>query len=114
MEMGRDFIAQQSATTQNVQSAATADSQQLHSLPLSQLSVDDSGPPQVNYGTDHPPASSTPCTPSTPDNVIEGTEHDRQIIPGIPNQLYPMIIADNASQPPASRDYRSLTDHIKI
>ena len=33
-----DFIVQQSATTQNIQSAATAD---------------DSGPPQVNYGADH-------------------------------------------------------------
>ena len=46
--MAADVIAQQSATTQNIQSTATADSQQLHLLPLSQLSVDDSGPPQEN------------------------------------------------------------------
>ena len=47
-----DFVAHQAA--------ATADSQKLDTFPLSQLSVDDSGPPQVNYGTDHPLASSTP------------------------------------------------------
>ena len=42
------------------QAAATMDSQQLETLPLSQLSVDDSGPPQLNYGTDNPLAASTP------------------------------------------------------
>ena len=42
------------------QAAAITDSKQLETLPLSQLSVDDSGPPQVNYGTDNPLASSTP------------------------------------------------------
>ena len=42
------------------QAAATMDSQQLQALPLSQLPVDDSGPPQVNYGTDNPLAASTP------------------------------------------------------
>ena len=47
-----DFVAQQAA--------ATADSQQLDTLPLSQLSIDDSGPPQVNYGTDNPLVASTP------------------------------------------------------
>ena len=47
-----DFVAQQSA--------ATADSKQFDTLPLSQLSIDDSGPPQVNYGTDSQLAASTP------------------------------------------------------
>ena len=47
-----DFVAQQTA--------ATSDFQQLDTLPLSQLSVDDSSPPQVNYGLDHLLASSTP------------------------------------------------------
>ena len=104
-----NFIAQQSVTTQNVHSATTADSQQLHLLLLSQLSVDDSGPPQMNYGNDHPLASSTLCAPSTPNNIIEGAEHDRQIIPGIPNQLYSTIIIDNEAQPPTSGDHESPT-----
>ena len=80
-----DFIAQQSAAGQDIQATATANSQQLESLPLSQFSMDDRGPPQVNYGTDRPLASSTPCAPSTPDAITESTEHHRQIIPGIPN-----------------------------
>ena len=50
---------------QQVQAAATADSSQLESLPLSALSANDSGPPQVNYGTDHPLAASTPRANST-------------------------------------------------
>ena len=49
-----NFIAQQSAAGQDIQAAATTNSQQLESLPLSQLSVDHSGPLQVNYGTDCP------------------------------------------------------------
>ena len=64
-----DFITQQSASVQNTQATATANSNQLETLPLSQLSVDDSGPPQVNYGTDMLLASSTPCTSSTPDTM---------------------------------------------
>ena len=80
-----NFITQQPVITQNTHSATTTDSKQLHSLPLSQLSVDDSGPPQVNYGTHHPLASSTPHASSTPDNITAAAEHDGQIIPGILN-----------------------------
>ena len=44
-----DLIAQQTQATQQTQAAATADFNQLESLPLSSLAADDSGPPQVNY-----------------------------------------------------------------
>ena len=40
------------------QAAATLDPQQLEALQLSQLSVNDSSPPQVNYETDNPLAAS--------------------------------------------------------
>ena len=68
-----DIIAQQSAAVQDTQATATTNSQQLESLPLSQLSTDDSSPPQVNYGPDVPLASSTPCAPSTPNAMTECT-----------------------------------------
>ena len=55
-----DLVAQGTQTNQQVQTAATADSSQLESFPLSTLSTDDSGPPQVNYGTEQPLAASTP------------------------------------------------------
>ena len=49
-----DLITQGTQATQQIQAAATADSSQLESLPLSSLAADDSGPLQVNYGTDQP------------------------------------------------------------
>ena len=107
-----DFIAQQSAAAQNTQAGAMANSQQLESLPLSQLSVDDSGPLKVNYGPEAPLASSMPCAPSTPDNITEGTEPYRQIIPGITNGLYFTIIANNLSHSSFPRDHEPLSDHI--
>ena len=55
-----DLIVQGTRANQQVQAAATADSSQLESFALSTLSVNDSGPPQVNYGTEQPLAASTP------------------------------------------------------
>ena len=60
-----DLVAQQTQANQQVQTAATADSSQLESFPLSTLSADDSDPPQVNYGTEQPIAASTPSASST-------------------------------------------------
>ena len=60
-----DLIAQETQANQQVQTAATADSHQLESFPLSTLSADDSGPPQVNYGTEQSLAASTPRASST-------------------------------------------------
>ena len=72
-----------------------AESQQLESLPLSALSVDDSDPPQVTYDSQQPIATSTPratltLTSETP------TEAYCQIIPGISDHLYPTLIADGS------------------
>ena len=44
-----DLVAQGTQANQQVQAAATAEFNQLESLPLSALSADDSGPPQVTY-----------------------------------------------------------------
>ena len=60
-----DLIAQGTQANQQVQAAATANSSQLDCFPLSTLSADDSGPPQVNYGTEQPLAASTPRASST-------------------------------------------------
>ena len=60
-----DLIAQGTQANQQVQAAAIADSSQLESFPLRTLSADDSGPPQVNYGTEQPLTVSTPRTSST-------------------------------------------------
>ena len=44
-----DLTGQETQAYQQVQAAATANSSQLESFPLSALSANDSGPPQVNY-----------------------------------------------------------------
>ena len=59
------LVAQETQANQQVQAAATADSSQLDSFPLSVLLANDSGPPQVNYGTEQPLAASTPRANST-------------------------------------------------
>ena len=60
-----DLIAQGTQVNQQVQAAATADCSQIESFPFSALSADDSGPPQVNYGTEHALAASAPRASST-------------------------------------------------
>ena len=76
-----------------MQVAARAESQQLESLPLSALSIDDSGPPQVTYDSQQPIATSTPRATSTVTSETP-TEAYHQILPGMSNCLYPTLIAD--------------------
>ena len=87
------MVAKATPANPQVQVAATAESQQLESLPLSALSVDDSRPPQVTYDSQQPIATSTPratstVTPETP------TEAYLQILPGMSDHLYPTLVAD--------------------
>ena len=90
-----DLVAQVTPANPQVQAAAMAESQQLESLPLSALSVDDSGPPQVTYDSQQPIATSTPRATSTLTSETP-TEAYCQIIPGMSNHLYPTLIADGS------------------
>ena len=90
-----DLVAQGTPANPQVQAAATAESKQLESLPLSALSVDDSGPPQVTYDSQQPIVTSTPRANST---LISDTPSEtyRQIIPGMSDHLYPTLVADGS------------------
>ena len=55
-----DWIKAADLIAQQKQEATTADTDQLSSMPLSQLAMDDSGPPVVHYGIHVPAATSTP------------------------------------------------------
>ena len=55
-----DWLKAAALITQQKQEATTADTDQLSSMPLSQLAMDDSGPPVVHYGMHMPTATSTP------------------------------------------------------
>ena len=107
-----DFIAQQTQATQQIQAAATADSNQLESLLLSSLVADDSSPPQVNYGPEQPLAASTPRASTTPVREIQPTDPYHQIIPGMSERLYPTLTADGSLSTPASDDCSTLHKQI--
>ena len=107
-----DLIAQGTQATQQIQAAATADSSQLESLPLSSLAANDSGPPQVNYGTEQPLTASTPRAITTPAGEIQPTDTYRQIIPGMSECLYPTLTADGSLSTPASDDCSTLHKQI--
>ena len=88
-----DLVTKMTPANPQVQVAATAKSQQLESLPLSALSVDDSRPLQVTYYSQQPIVTSTPRATSTVTSEIP-TKAYRQILPGMSDHLYPTLIAD--------------------
>ena len=90
-----DLVAQVTPANPQVQAAAMAESQQLESLSLSALSVDDSGPPRVTYDSQQPIATSTPRATLTLTSEIP-TEAYCQIIPGMSDCLYPTLVADGS------------------
>ena len=87
-----DWIKAATLITQQKQEAATADTDQLSSMPLSQLAMDDSGPPVVHYGTHMPAATSTPTHTEVNTHSLQQEDSYQQIIPGIPqDSLYPTL-----------------------
>ena len=54
-----DWIEAAALVTQHKQEAATTETDLLSSMQLSQLAMDDSGPPVVHYGMHMPTATST-------------------------------------------------------
>ena len=90
-----DIIAKMTSADPQVQAAAMAESQNLQSLPLSALSVDDSRPPQVTYEPQQPIATSTPRAISTKSPEIS-TEAYHPILPGMSARLYPTLVADSS------------------
>ena len=107
-----DLIAQGTQANQQVQAAATADSSQLESLPLSTLSADDSGPPQVNYGTEQSLTVSTPRAISTSTQKTQAADTFRQIILGMSDHLYPTIVADGSLSTPVADNCSTLQRQI--
>ena len=107
-----DLIAQGIQANQQVQAAAIADSSQLESFPLSALSADDSGPPQVNYGTEQPLAVSTPRVSSISTRETQAADTYRQIIPGMSEHLYPTFVADGSLSTPAGDNCSTLQKQI--
>ena len=106
-----DLVAQRTPANPQVQAAATAESKQLESLPLSALSADDSSLPKVTYDSQQPIATSTPraTSTSTPETLTE-TYH--QIIPGMSDHLYPTLIADGLLSTQVADNHGTLQNQI--
>ena len=61
-------------------------------MPLSQLVMDDSGPPVIHYGMHMPTATSTPTHTEMDTDTSQQESTYQQIIPGIPQgSLYPTL-----------------------
>ena len=108
-----DWIKAAALVTQHKQEAAMAEMDQLSSMPLSQIAMDDSGPPVVQYDTHAPIAASTP---TGTDVHVHSSQHEdsyQQIIPGIPQgSLYPNL-SSLSSEAVASNDgAQSLNDKV--
>ena len=90
-----DLVAKVTPAIPQAPATATAESQNLQSLLLSALLVDDSGPPQMTYEPHQPIATSTPRATSTESPELS-TEAYHQILPGMSSRLYPTLVADSS------------------
>ena len=106
-----NLVAQGTPANPQVQAAATAESKQLESLPLSTLSADDSGPPQVTYDSQQPITTSTPRATSTSTSETP-TETYHQIIPSISDHLYPTLVADGLLSTHIADNHSTLQNQI--
>ena len=99
-----DWTKAATLVTQHKQEAATAETDQLSSMPLSQIAMDDSSPPVVHYDTHMPPATSTPTGTDVHKHSSQQEDSYQQIIPGIPQgSLYPTL-SSFSSEAAASKD----------
>ena len=75
-----DRIKAAALVTQHEQEAAMAEMDQLSSMPLSQIAIDDSGPPIVHYGMHMPIAASTPTGTDVHMHSLQQEDSYQQII----------------------------------
>ena len=99
--------------TQHKQEAAMAETDQLSSMPLSQIVMDDSGPPTVHYGTHVPVAASTPTGTDVHIHSSQQGDSYQQIIPGIPQgSLYPTLSSLSSGAVASNNEIQSLCDKV--
>ena len=97
--------------TQHKQEAAMADIDQLSSMPLSQIAIDDSGPPIVHYAVHVPVAASTPTGTDVHLHSSQQEDSYQQIIPGIPQgSLYPTLSSLSSGAVASDTEVQSLHD----
>ena len=108
-----DWIKAAALVTQQKPEAATTDTDQLSSMPLSQLTMDDSSPPEVHYGTHVPAATSTPTHTEVNTHSSQQEDSYQQIIPGIPQGLLYATLSSLSSEAITSSE-EAQTHHDKV
>ena len=99
--------------TQHKQEATMSEMDQLSSLPLSQIAMDDSGPPIVHYGMHMPVAASTPTGTDVHVHSSQQEDSYKQIIPGIPQgSLYPTLSSLSSGEVALDTEVQSLCDKV--
>ena len=108
-----DWIKAAALVTQQKQEAVTADTDQLSSMPLSQLAMDDSSPPVMHYGTHVPRTTSTPTHMEVDTYTLQQEDTYQQIIPGIPQgSLYPTLASLNSEEGTFPEETQTLHDKV--
>ena len=108
-----DWIKAATVITQQKQEAATTDTDQLSSMPLSQLAMDDSGPPVVHYGMHVSAATSTPTHTEVNTHSLQQEDSYQQIIPGIPQgSLYPTLASLSSEERTLPEETQTLHDKV--
>ena len=108
-----DWIKAATLITQQKQEAAIADTDQLSSMPLSQLAMDDSGPPVMHHGMHVPTATSTPTQTEMDTYTSQQGDTYQQIIPGIPQgSLYPTLASLSSEERTFPEEIQTLHDKV--
>ena len=108
-----DWIKAAALITQQKQEAATTDTDQLRSMPLSQLVMDDSSPPVVHYGMHMPAATNTPTHTKVNTHSPQQEDSCQQIIPGIPQgSLYPTLASLSSEERTLPEETQTLHDKV--
>ena len=98
---------------QHKQEAAMAEMDQLSSMPLSQIAIDDSGLPVAHYGLHLPVAASTPTGTTTHMHSSQHEDSYQQIIPGIPQgSLYLTLSSLSSGLVASHANTQSLSDKV--
>ena len=99
--------------TQHKQEIAMAEMDQLSSMPLSQITIDDSSPTILHYGMHMPIAASTPTGTDVHVHSSQQEDSYQQIIPGITQgSLYPTLSSLSSGAVASDTEVRSLCDKV--
>ena len=105
-----DWIKAATLVTQHKPDATMAETDQLSSMPLSEIAMDDSGPPVVQYGTHMPVAVSTPTGTEVHAHSSHHEDSYQQIIPQ--GSLYPTLSSLSSEAVTLNDEVQSLQDKV--